>query len=225
MKGGMFRVVVLDSDGQPTVSRSLSANPLYVGRATSNDLVVADRSASSRHVALWASGGRVFVEDLGSRNGTFVGDRRIRKVGEISAADEVVLGRTVRLRIEADPDAAEDGPVLLVEDVANAVRVPLRRDRFRIGPDAGADLRIDGASEEVTLLVDPDRTVWLGREDGSLEPLARGARFRVGDRDLRVRGAPLGLSQTWDAAPRRTPTRSTPSSTGRPDRAPRSTTR
>lgn len=194
----MFRVVVLDAERQPTLSRPLSATPLYVGRATTNDLVIADKSASSRHAAVWSSGGRVFVEDLGSRNGTFAGDRRIRKVGEVFAGDELRLGHSVLLRIEPDPEGQDEGPVLLVEDVANKVRVPLRGDRFRIGPGARADVHVEGGADEVVLLVDPDRRVWIGRADGSLEELDRGATFEVGERAFRVRGAPLGQSATWD---------------------------
>jgi pSer/pThr/pTyr-binding forkhead associated (FHA) protein len=60
-----------------------------LGRSTHCDLVVDDLSVSRRHDGLLACGPHLVVTDLGSTNGTFVGDRRVRRAA-------VAVGGTVR---------------------------------------------------------------------------------------------------------------------------------
>ena len=47
---------------------------LVIGRASESDLVVADRFLSRKHAKLSRRDDRLFVEDLGSRNGTLLND-------------------------------------------------------------------------------------------------------------------------------------------------------
>lgn len=78
---------------------------LTLGRGPEADVVVPDPVVSGRHAALVAAGGRWRVEDLGSRNGTWLNGRRL-EAGPAHAAvlghgDEVGLGRRgPRLRVE-----------------------------------------------------------------------------------------------------------------------------
>jgi len=52
--------------------------PAKIGRAPENEVVLAyDSRVSRRHAELILIQGRVFLRDLGSRNGTFVGAKRI----------------------------------------------------------------------------------------------------------------------------------------------------
>ncbi len=50
---------------------------LRIGRAADNDLVIADSSVSGHHAELRTAGGVSRLVDLGSRNGTFVNERRV----------------------------------------------------------------------------------------------------------------------------------------------------
>jgi membrane associated rhomboid family serine protease len=52
-------------------------NGFAVGRTTGDLLLADDGSVSSKHCVFHVSGNAVEIEDLGSRNGTFVGDQRI----------------------------------------------------------------------------------------------------------------------------------------------------
>src|SRR5215831_2233041 len=52
---------------------------LTVGTDAQADLRVFDRSVSGRHCALRVERGRVMVEDLGSKNGVFVGGARVER--------------------------------------------------------------------------------------------------------------------------------------------------
>ncbi|WP_433932832.1 sigma 54-interacting transcriptional regulator [Sorangium cellulosum] len=73
--------------------------PLVVGRAPPAALCIEDRTLSRAHASFRLSGGRVWVEDLGSKNGTFLGGGRIERA-EIALGEEVMLG-SVALRVQA----------------------------------------------------------------------------------------------------------------------------
>lgn len=59
------------------VFRLEPSRPLIVGRASSNEIPVADERSSRRHAEIFYSDGKWIVRDLGSRNGTFVDGNRI----------------------------------------------------------------------------------------------------------------------------------------------------
>jgi pSer/pThr/pTyr-binding forkhead associated (FHA) protein len=51
--------------------------PVLVGRSAACEVPLADTDVSREHAAVSLRDGQVFVEDLGSRNGTFVNDARV----------------------------------------------------------------------------------------------------------------------------------------------------
>jgi pSer/pThr/pTyr-binding forkhead associated (FHA) protein len=59
------------------------------------DIVVPDPQMSRRHAAVRALDSGVAIEDLGSKNGTFVNDRRIDSITELKEGDRVRFGKTV----------------------------------------------------------------------------------------------------------------------------------
>jgi len=72
---------------------------VLVGRAPECDCVVPEDCASRRHAEIWRDGGRWFLRDLGSRNGTRLNGMSVAGRVEIRAGDRVSLGgATYRLR-------------------------------------------------------------------------------------------------------------------------------
>jgi len=65
--------------------------PTTLGRALDNDIVVADPSVSRHHAQLTVANGGAELRDLGSQNGTFIGDQRISE-GHIADGDPIGLG-------------------------------------------------------------------------------------------------------------------------------------
>jgi hypothetical protein len=63
-----------------------------VGSSTESDLVVDEPSVSRTHLLLEQLGGAWFVEDLGSRNGTYVNGQRITGRRVVKPGDEIRLG-------------------------------------------------------------------------------------------------------------------------------------
>jgi pSer/pThr/pTyr-binding forkhead associated (FHA) protein len=76
-----------------------------IGRGRSADLVLNEATISRAHALFGLEGGRPFVQDLGSTNGTLVnGERAERRV--LEDGDELRMGRLVlRMRVPEPPRA------------------------------------------------------------------------------------------------------------------------
>jgi DNA-binding CsgD family transcriptional regulator len=66
---------------------------LVVGRGHECRLVLRDQMVSRRHARFYSDGEAIFVEDLGSRNGVLVNERRITEPTILAHGDLVALGR------------------------------------------------------------------------------------------------------------------------------------
>lgn len=164
---------------------ALAEAPLRVGRAPANELVIADDSVSWHHAQVWVEGPRAWIQDLASRNGTFVNDDRIHGPTPVGSGDRIRVGERVELRIRGG-EAVPEFRMLQLEDLDVGVRFPLRSDRFHIGSGADAHLRLQGGPARAgTIGVSPDGEVWLGT-DGGQEVLVLGREFVVGGRRMRV---------------------------------------
>ena len=63
-----------------------------IGRDDDNDIVIPETAVSGRHARLEVVGGSWFIEDLGSRNGTFVDGVRVQGRTAIHEGSHVVIG-------------------------------------------------------------------------------------------------------------------------------------
>ena len=68
---------------------------IYIGRDPANDIVIKHPSVSGRHAKVTVEEDKIWIEDLGSRNGTFVGDppHPVSKAS-IAVDDPIVLGES-----------------------------------------------------------------------------------------------------------------------------------
>ena len=64
-----------------------------VGRGDDNDVVLSDDRASRHHATITNNNGRFFIRDLGSTNGTFIDEVRIREQ-RLSDGDHIRVGDT-----------------------------------------------------------------------------------------------------------------------------------
>lgn len=77
------------------VSRHSSGGALSIGRTEENDLALAfDLSVSGKHARVVIDSGQYWLEDLGSTNGTFLGEGRIQGRVLIALGTVFVVGRT-----------------------------------------------------------------------------------------------------------------------------------
>jgi adenylate cyclase len=99
---------------------SLAKGSATIGRAEDNDVVVLAKTLSRYHARLDLTDGGALVTDLGSRNGTFVGDERLGSEPRRLGASETIRCGSVLLRFvgDGDSDTAEESSVpRLVQDI------------------------------------------------------------------------------------------------------------
>ena len=70
---------------------------IVIGRVSDVDLLLLDEKVSRKHAKISTHQGQVLIEDLASRNGTFVNGARIRSV-ELKEGDQIAIGAaTIKL--------------------------------------------------------------------------------------------------------------------------------
>jgi hypothetical protein len=74
---------------------------LSIGRSKDADVQIEDRYASSIHARLFERGGRYFVEDMSSTNGTLLNGATLKGEAELIDGDTVQIGDTeFRLEVQ-----------------------------------------------------------------------------------------------------------------------------
>ncbi|NEA69124.1 FHA domain-containing protein, partial [Streptomyces sp. SID12488] len=73
----------------------LRASAVVIGRAPSCTLVLDDDYSSSRHARIFPQGDQWFVEDLGSTNGTFVGEQKVEQPTPVPNGTAVRIGQSL----------------------------------------------------------------------------------------------------------------------------------
>lgn len=66
--------------------------PIRFGRASDNDVIITDATASAHHARFLIRAGSLWVEDLYSTNGTLVNGTRISQVVRLLPGDRVAIG-------------------------------------------------------------------------------------------------------------------------------------
>lgn len=93
-RGAPSRVVIIDG---PDKDRGvpLTGAPVTFGRGTDCTVPLSDEYVSTKHARLMFHDGQWYVEDLGSTNGTYLGNERLTRSMPVGPRSRVRLGKTV----------------------------------------------------------------------------------------------------------------------------------
>lgn len=87
----------------------LSKERMTIGRHSHNDIVIAHQAVSGQHAAITSAAGDVWLEDLGSTNGTFVNGHKIARQA-LADRDQIMVAKH-RISFVAGPlPGAAAGP-------------------------------------------------------------------------------------------------------------------
>jgi phosphoserine phosphatase RsbU/P len=194
-----LRLQITPAEGAP-FDYPLRTDALVVGRALDADLSLADPFLSRRHSRFFRTGSDLFVEDLGSRNGTLVNGQAIQGATAVRPGDVVKISNSViqiLLDTPAPPKAPEpeddflDGTVFRrasdlldrqsAPAAANAADLRRYADRLKLLNEVHQALGRSLTLEELLeLILDrafdhlrPDRGAILLKEEGGYRAAAR----------------------------------------------------
>lgn len=77
---------------------SFDKDSVLVGRGKDCELRIIAEGVSRKHAKIYKEGDKVFIEDLGSSNGTFINEKKIQKE-QFTSFFPAVLGHGVELRL------------------------------------------------------------------------------------------------------------------------------
>jgi hypothetical protein len=96
---GEPRVLVITQGSQAGQSAALADGVIMIGRGAEAQLSLDDDYVSTRHARVVSGENGVYLEDLGSTNGSYVNGQRITAPTTITLSDTIRIGRTV-MRLE-----------------------------------------------------------------------------------------------------------------------------
>ena len=70
----------------------IGEEPVVVGRGKNCDIVIPDMFLSVEHFHIWYEDGEWYIGDMGSKNGTFLNDKELKKVMPLNDGDEISFG-------------------------------------------------------------------------------------------------------------------------------------
>lgn len=118
-----MKIVLKNINGETIDSQEVYNFPFTVGRSTACDIAIENSRVSSKHLEVDFRDGEIFLRDLGSSNGTFLGDERImehqaKNNCELNLGGELVLEFLFQ-------EGSSDGDVVPVAPQLALVKNPL----------------------------------------------------------------------------------------------------
>lgn len=95
-RGTPARLVVLEPVERRGTIYPIGATPIKIGREETNTIVISDDAyVSGLHATVAAMAGGVAVDDVASKNGTYVNGSRLQRQRSLAIGDRIQIGATV----------------------------------------------------------------------------------------------------------------------------------
>jgi pSer/pThr/pTyr-binding forkhead associated (FHA) protein len=79
---------------------------IIIGRSSDLDMVLVEDMVSRRHAKITTTEGDIFIQDLGSTNGTFVNGEKIAGRARLTEGDRILVGTSIIKVVGVDADVA-----------------------------------------------------------------------------------------------------------------------
>ncbi|MFW5714536.1 MAG: FHA domain-containing protein, partial [Brevefilum sp.] len=89
--------LTMRSGPKPGKTYPIEQEELLLGRDMENDIAISDPEVSRRHARFYLENSNIYVEDLGSTNGTFLNGERISSPQQLRPGDVITLGESLVL--------------------------------------------------------------------------------------------------------------------------------
>lgn len=107
---------------------------MVLGRDDECDIVLPERQVSRQHIRIFAGEGKFTVEDLESRNGTWINGQRLQGSQELFDGDEIHVALAIRLRFIGS-GATAPLPFELPTNIGGRLRIDREGRRVFINDD------------------------------------------------------------------------------------------
>lgn len=179
--GDRYLLTVLRGDPLGRVTR-VEEGGLVVGRGGSSGFILDDPGLSWAHARIFLREGQVWVEDLGSTNGTFVGDHRIREPTRLVDGSRIRLGGHTLLKLSLADELEEESALRLFDSTVRDALTSLHNRRYLVERLASEISFAQRHSDTIAVfLVDVDRFKQINDAHG----------HHMGDAVLRVVAAAM----------------------------------
>ncbi len=122
-------VLIIQYENDPSQHWPMPKDEVILGRDENCDLPLKERPISRQHVRIFREGDAYFIQDLESRNGTWLNGEQITGVHPLYDGDEIYLALSVRIRF-----------------IGSGTTTPLTS---RVPPAGAGRLRLDRESRRV----------------------------------------------------------------------------
>jgi predicted component of type VI protein secretion system len=177
-----FSLTVLSAGAMQGKVISIGLAQFLIGRGRECNLRPASPLISKRHCALLTRGGKVFVKDFASTNGTFLNDEAIKEECELKDDDCLKVGPLAfRINLKYAPSVSESRPlpvskaVVGSEDEEAAALLLAMQDNESSSPASNDQEEGEGPSSGGSTIVESSQNLDTSPE---LTPLKSGAEKR-----------------------------------------------
>ncbi len=91
---------------------------IVIGRSSELDMVLVEDMVSRRHAKIFVEGGDIFLEDLGSTNGSFVNGEKVVRT-KLAEGDRILIGTSIIKVVASDGASSVQDAKAHMQDVAS----------------------------------------------------------------------------------------------------------
>jgi pSer/pThr/pTyr-binding forkhead associated (FHA) protein len=117
-------VLIIRDEHQPAEQQPMPKDEITVGRGEECEIVLDNRNISRQHIRIYKEADRYFVQDLDSKNGTWVNNQPLKGRRELQNGDEIRLAATTYVQF-----IGSGATTPMLSDVSAFTRGRLRLDR------------------------------------------------------------------------------------------------